>query len=137
MAAFYPVQNGGATVANPQRPIDQGAIQQMSVIRRRWDMTTQTTSDTLEGLTLPRGFRPARLNLYASATLGSSTLAVGIGGTTGKYRAGAVLTANASAPVLLGTSVALTADEAILVTIGAASLPASGWVEVEFEGTYE
>ncbi len=135
MPAFYPVEQGG--VAVPRRPIDGGSIKQVSVVRRTWTLASQTTSDTLEGLTLPANFRPMRLNIFPSATLGSSTLAVGITGTTGKYRAGAVVTASVSAPVLLGTSVALPENEAILVTIGAASLPASGTVTIEFEGTYE
>ena len=137
MTAFYPVESGA--VATPKRPIDGGAIRQVSVIRRKWTLASQTTSDTLEGLKLPKGFRPMRCNIYPSATLGSSTLAIGISGTTGKYRAAAVVTTTAQgcAPVLIGTSVKLAADEDILVTIGAASLPSSGDVIVEFEGTNE
>jgi hypothetical protein len=136
MPIFYPIEQGG-TVNTARRPVDGGAIRQISSIRRSWTLAAQTTSDTLEGLTLPRGFKPIRCNIWPSVTLGSSTLAIGIAGTTGKYRAAATVTTPASAVVLIGTSVALAADEPILVTIGAASLPASGTVQLEFEGTYE
>jgi hypothetical protein len=135
MPAFFPVEQGGVAVA--RRPVDGGSLRQTSVVRRTWTLAGQLAADTLEGLTLPAGFRPMRLNIYSSVTLGSSTLAVGIAGTTGKYRAAATVTASVSAPVLLGTSVTLPANEPILVTIAAATMPASGTVTIEFEGTNE
>jgi hypothetical protein len=135
MPAFFPVEQGGVAVA--RRPVDGGSLRQTSVVRRTWTLAGQLAADTLEGLTLPAGFRPMRLNIYSSVTLGSSTLAVGIAGTTGKYRAAATVTASISAPVLLGTSVTLPANEPILVTIAAATRPASGTVTIEFEGTNE
>lgn len=69
----------------------------------------------------------------ASATAGSTaTLAIGITGSTGKYRAAATHTS--TAPTLFGVhaahGVASTADEQILVTIAAAALPSSGTLTV-------
>lgn len=69
----------------------------------------------------------------ASATAGSTaTLAIGITGATGKYRAAATHTT--TAPTLFGVhaahGVASTADEQILVTIAAAALPSSGTLTV-------
>ncbi len=136
MAIFYPIEAGA--IASPNRPRDGGAIKQLSVIRRTFTMAAQTTSDTLEGITLPKGFRCVRWGLVPSATLGSTTLALGITGTTGKYRAAATVTAPVSGDVVTAPPAAgLAADEAVLVTIAAATMPASGTVAVELWGTYE
>jgi hypothetical protein len=69
----------------------------------------------------------------ASATAGATaTLAIGISGATGKYRAAAVHTS--TAPTLFGVhaahGVASTADEQVTVTVAAAALPASGTLTV-------
>lgn len=134
MTVFYPTEQG--SVAAPVRPIDGGGIKQLSVVRRTFTLATQTTSDTLT-LKLPAGFRPAYLGLHPSATLGSSTLSFGPSGTLGKYRAAATLTASSLAPVVMGANAKLTADEDVIVTIAAASLPASGSLIVEFLGYYD
>jgi hypothetical protein len=56
-------------------------------------------------------------------------VAIGIAGTTGKYRAAAVFTAT-DTPTLFGVTsgllAPLTAEEIVIITIAAASLPASG-----------
>ena len=129
MTAFYPVEQGG--LATPYRPIDQGARQEIIVVRRRFNLAAQTTSDTLN-MTLPGGVRPIALRLDPSATLGSSTLAVGISGTAGKYRAAATLTAPSLAALPLGASAKLATPEDIIIAIGAATLPGSGTLDVEF-----
>ena|SRR5688572_18496240 len=134
MAASYPVEAGG--VASPTRPRSRDTVTALHALAFTFNMTAQTTSDTLEGIKLPKGFRPHMLGLFASATLGLSTLAVGVAGTTGKYRAAATLTANALAPVLLGTDSVLAADEDVLVTIAAATMPGSGTVRIVFYGTF-
>jgi hypothetical protein len=134
MATFYPVEQGA--VASPTRLIDGGAKKELTVIRRTWNLASQATTDLL-GCKLPAGFRPSLLNLVPSVTLGTSTLAVGIVGTTGKYRAAATLTAPALAPVALAPSAKLTADEDVIFTIAVAALPASGTLTVEFWGTHD
>lgn len=132
MATTYPVEQGA--IASPTRLIDAGAKKELTVVRRTFNLAAQTTSDLLS-LVLPAGFRPCLLNLVPSTSLGSSTIAVGVSGTTGKYRAAATLTAPALAPVALAPSAKLTADETVIFTIAVATLPGSGTLTVEFWGT--
>lgn len=128
MTAYYPVEQGG--LATPYRPIDQGAKQEIIVHRVRFNLASQTTSDTLN-FRLPAGLRPIALRLDPSATLGSSTLQIGNGTTAGKYRAAATLTAPSLAALPAGASVKLTDPEDVIVAIGAAALPSSGTLDVE------
>lgn len=94
---------------------------------------TQTTSDTLVLGILPVGATFSFGVITQSATMGASaTLAIGTAGTTGKYRAAATSTAAADTPTFFGTVAQvgsvdpLTAEEQVIGTIAAASLPASG-----------
>lgn len=134
MADFYPNEQGGA--ASPARPINKPSQSDLDVIERTYALATQATSDVLRGIILPKGFKPQLLGLFPSATLGSSTLAIGNAGTAGKYRAAATLTATSLAPVVMAGDAALAADEEVLIAIAAASLPASGTLCVRFYGTY-
>lgn len=98
-------------------------------------LATQTTSDTIEVARLPKGAIPLYGVLSASATLGATaTIAIGITGTTGKYRAAATHTV--TTPTLFGVNAALggalAAEETVFITIAAASLPASGTLRVMF-----
>jgi hypothetical protein len=67
--------------------------------------------------------------LTASVSLGTSTIAIGITGTTGKYRAAATFTA-VDTPTPFGDEAAmltkLTAADTVFITIATASLPGSG-----------
>lgn len=81
------------------------------------------------GPAIPAGARILSVELNTSVSTGSATLAIGIAGTAGKYRAAAALTtadtwvqANLTAAV---TDV-LAADEQLVMTVAAATLPASG-----------
>lgn len=78
---------------------------------------------------IPKGATVLFGALSTSVTTGSATLAVGISGTTGKYRAAAAVT-TADAPQFFGivtaTMTELTADETIQILTAAASLPGSG-----------
>ena len=73
--------------------------------------------------------------INASATFGgTATIAIGIAGATGKYRAAATHTA--TVPTLFGLysaadDSALAAEETILLTIAAAALPGSGSAVVD------
>lgn len=85
---------------------------------------------------LPRGARVLFLVLNASVSMGgTATLAIGIAGATGKYRAAATFTA-VSTPTLVGLNATvgepLLADEQILLTVAAAALPASGRLVLSF-----
>lgn len=87
----------------------------------------------LFGQRIPKGSVFLGAVTTASATAGgTATLAFGIAGATGKYRAAAVHTT--TAPTLFGVhaahGAATTIDEQVAVTTAAAALPASGTLTV-------
>lgn len=90
-------------------------------------------SITLDGLILPKGARFLCALFNADTSSGSTTLALGISGSTAKYTAAAALTATdtptwrAKAAV---QGVALTAAEQLLLTTAAATAPASGTLAI-------
>lgn len=85
---------------------------------------------------LPVGARVLACYLNASATMGASaTIAIGISGTVGKYRAAATYTsADTLSFFSLNAAVMtpLTAEEQIIMTVGTAALPSSGRLLVGF-----
>lgn len=92
-------------------------------------LATQTTSDTIAVARLPRGARVLYGMLTTDTSLGSATVAIGIAGNSGKYRAAGVFT-TINAPTAFGVGAglgeALAAEEEVIITIAAAALPASG-----------
>jgi hypothetical protein len=100
--------------------------------------TAVTTSDVLSVGNLPAGSTFAYGVITASATMGASaTLAIGTSGSTGKYRAAATFT-SADTPTLFGTAATigaadpgLSSEEAVIVTVGTASLPTSGTLVID------
>ena len=106
-------------------------------LRATFTLATQTTSDTLVVGVLPMGATFAFGVIVSSVSLGSSTLAIGISGTAGKYRAAAAFTA-VDTPTLFGPASvigaadpALAADEQVIGTIAAAALPGSGTLVID------
>lgn len=106
-------------------------------MRATINLASQTTSDTLVFGNLPAGATFAYGVLNSTVSLGTSTLAIGITGTTGKYRAAATFTAT-DTPTLFGTAAqagaadpALSAEEQVIGTIATANLPASGTLVVD------
>jgi len=98
-------------------------------------LAAQTTSDTIVIGQAPAGASFAYGVLTSSVSLGTSTIAIGVTGTTGKYRAAAVFTA-ADTPTMFGVNTAvggavLAAAETQIVTIGVAALPASGLLVID------
>lgn len=84
---------------------------------------------------LPRGAYVEELILNTSVSLGTSTVAIGIPGAVGKYRAAAVLTAantNETTALNAAVGVALAAEEQIILTVATATLPASGRLLIRF-----
>lgn len=78
---------------------------------------------------LPKGAIVEDVVLNSSVSLGTTTVALGITGATGKYRAAAVYTttdANTSTALNAAVGVALTAAEQLIMTTAVASMPASG-----------
>ena len=108
--------------------------------RASFPLAAQASGDDIVLAKVPAGYRFAFGIINGSATFGASaTVAIGIAGATGKYRAGAVFTA--AAPTLFGVSTAadddaLTAEETVLLTVGVAALPGSGtgYVDLYFSG---
>jgi hypothetical protein len=142
MAAYLSTELGGSANQTsapvgykPKATVYGGRLRR---IRATFTLNTQTTSDTLVIGNLPAGATFAYGVLNASATLGASaTLAIGIAGTTDKYRTAAVFTA-ANTPTLFGNNAAvsasdpaLAAEEQVIGTIAAASLPGSGTFVVD------
>ena len=98
---------------------------------------SQAAADTIVVAILPAGCMFAYGVITASATMGATaTIAIGIAGSTNKYRTAAVFTA-VDTPTLFGTAALagaaapLTADETVIITIAAASLPAAGTLVVD------
>jgi hypothetical protein len=113
-----------------------GAVQGGRLRRFRATITlaSQADGDTIVLASVPAGYAFAYGILNASATLGSSTIAIGVSGTAAKYRAAAVFTA--AAPTLFGVSTAvddapLTAGETVILTNTTAALPSSGTLIVD------
>jgi len=129
MAVLYGTYSAG--LANtPATPAD-GDVQggRVRVLREKITLATQTTSDTIVLGVLPIGATFLYGMLTSSVSLGTSTISIGITGTTAKYRAAAVFTAT-DTPTPFGDDAAmltkLTATETLFITIATASLPASG-----------
>lgn len=137
MATFYSAEATGYLNSTPPS-LPSGVVHGGRLRRYRCTVTlaTQTTSDTIVLARLHQGQHVAYGVLTSSVSLGSSTIAIGVAGTTGKYRAGATFTA-VDTPTLFGPSAAnaaaapTTAAEDVFITIGVASLPSSGTLVVD------
>ena len=96
----------------------------------------QLTSDTIVIAIPKKGDAFAYGVLNSTVTLGASTIAIGITGTTGKYRTAATFTAT-NTPTLFGNNAAvaevdgLTGDETVFITTATAALPGSGTLVVD------
>jgi hypothetical protein len=144
MAAFYTLELGGTSGTSgtagsvdglpaykPSAPL--GEMARLRVARGSYTLTGTaiTTSDTLNICVQPAGSLHQLGILTSGVSLGTSTLAIGISGTTGKYRAAATFT-SVNTPTIFGLAAilanqtVLAADERIIGTIAVASLPTSG-----------
>lgn len=139
MAAYLSTELGGSanqtsapTGYKPAATVYQARLKRL---RATFTYATQTTSDTLVIGDLPAGATFAFGAITTSVTTSTATLAVGISGTTGKYKAAAAVTTT-DVPQLFGLASAnsaspLSATEQVYITIGTASLPASGTLTVD------
>lgn len=98
-------------------------------------LNTQTTSDTIVVGQIPAGLSFAYGVINTDTSLGSSTVAIGVTGTTGKYRTAATFTST-NTPTFFGNvagvnAAALSAEETVFITIAAANFPASGNLVVD------
>ncbi len=99
--------------------------------------TTILNGDNLALGKRPKGSRFLGGRLTSGVSLGATTVAVGIAGTTGKYKAAAVFTA-VDTPTTFGLAAAIagetTADEDLIMTFAAANAPTSAnYVTVEID----
>jgi len=137
MAVFYSTELAGIASTPVVKPVAaQAYASRLRRYRATITLATQTTSDTIVIGQIPAGESFAYGILTSTVSLGSSTVAIGITGTTGKYRAAATFTA-VDTPTFFGTAAqvgsasALAAEEQIFITIAAASFPASGTLVVD------
>jgi hypothetical protein len=125
-----------SAVAAGVRPAASVYGARLKRLRSTVTLASQTTSDDLLLGVLPAGATFAYGVINSTATLGSSTLAIGIAGTTGKYRAAATFTST-DTPTFFGLAAQagavapLAAEEVVLGTIAAANLPSSGTLVVD------
>ena len=134
MTVFYGAQMNKLRNTVPQDlPAVADVHGRVRVFNEKVTLASQTTSDTIEVAKLPKGARVLYGLLTSTVSLGSSTVAIGIGGTTGKYRAAATFTAT-DTPTAFGVTAnigePLAAEEILFITIGAATLPGSGTLRV-------
>jgi hypothetical protein len=104
--------------------------------------TTVASGDTIALGKRPANSRYAGHRITAGVSLGAATLAIGVAGTAGKYRAAAVHTAvDTPTDVALAAQLAadpLAADEEMIATIATAALPTSEhYLVIETFYTYD
>ncbi len=131
MTVFYSQEMagfGGLPVVKPSAPQYAGDL---FVYQATIALASQATTDTIVLAYIPPGNSFQFALLSTDTSLATSTIAIGITGSTGKYRAAAVLTttntpAFSAAPVASYANVPLTAPETQFITIAVAALPATG-----------
>ena len=105
--------------------------------QERFTLASDAVASYAIGPIIPVGAVPLLGIITTTVSLGSSTIAIGIAGTTGKYRAAAAFT-TADTPTLFGNAVvlgvALTAAKQLLLSVAAAALPASGTLHIALLG---
>ena len=98
-------------------------------------LNSQDIASTIQLCRIPTGESFAFGIMNASATLGTSTIAIGITGTTGKYFVAATFTGAVAtlfaAPVADEVAAAYTAEEDVFLTVAVAPLPASGTLVID------
>ena len=101
-------------------------------------LAAQQIGDTINLARFPAGATFMLGILNSSVTLSTSTIAVGVAGTTGKYLTAQTFT-TPNVPVLFATDTEpdealapYTAEEDVILTVAALALPASGQLVVDF-----
>ena len=97
-------------------------------------LAAQAPGDRLMLPAIPKGARGVQFRIQSSVALGAAaTIAIGVAGNTGKYRAAAIKNDTAIEHVAsaVNTAAELAADEAPFITVAAAALPGAGTLTVE------
>ena len=137
MATLY----GSLSAGYGQTPVQlpeaaKGQQCPVKVLREVITLASQATTDTIVIGKLPLGAVPLFGLLNTDTSLGTSTIAIGITGSTGKYRAAATFTAT-STPTMFGVAAGmaittpLSTEETVFITIATAALPSSGTLVVD------
>ena len=134
MAQTYAAEVSGLYDVPATKPSASVVGGRLRRFRATITLASQADGDTVVLAKVPAGHVFAYGVLSASATLGSSTIAIGISGTAGKYRAAATHTA--TTPTFFGVTSAvagsaLTAEETVILTNTTAALPSSGTLVVD------
>jgi hypothetical protein len=136
MTQTYSVEtNGVDSLPAIKAAANQGYEAHLIRFRATVNLASQASGDTVVLADIPAGYVFAGGELTASVSLGTATVAVGNASSAGKYRAAAVYT-TVDQPVLFGNTVTMaalasTAAERLILTVGTASLPASGTLVVD------
>jgi hypothetical protein len=134
MATTYGTQMTKLRNSSPvEYPLAGDVGGRVRCFNERIDLASQPSGDTIEIAKLPKGARVLFGILNTDTSLGSSTLAIGNGTSSGKYRAAATFTSTNTPTffgVVAGVGEALTAEEIVLATIAAANLPSSGILRI-------
>lgn len=134
MATQYGTQMGRLRNTLPvDLPMAGDIHGRVRVFNEKIVLASQPTADIVEVARLPKGARVLYGVVNSTVSLGASTLAIGIAGAPGKYRAGTNFT-QVDTPVLFTPAAtageALTAEEIVILTIGVTALPAAGTLRV-------
>lgn len=139
MAAYLSTELGGSanqtSVPVGYKPAASVYGGRLKRLRASFTYAAQTTSDTLTVGNLPAGATFAYGVLNTDTSSGSTTLAIGTSGSTAKYRAAAAFTST-DTPTLFGKAAPvvaspLSAEETVIITLAAATAPASGNLVVD------
>lgn len=139
MAAYLSTELGGSanqtSVPVGYKPAASVYGGRLKRLRASFTYAAQTTSDTLTVGNLPAGATFAYGVLNADTSSGTTTLAIGTSGSTAKYRAAAAFTST-DTPTLFGKAAPvvaspLSAEETVIITLAAATAPASGNLVVD------
>ena len=136
MVTTYSTEAQPALNTVPARRVD-GSVWTARLRRFRATVALagQANGDDVVLFRVPAGSVFAYGVLNPSATLGTATIAIGVAGTTNRYKNAATLTA-ANVPTLFGktaevSGAGLAADTDVLLTVGAAALPGAGTLVVD------
>ncbi len=134
-----PFVNAGAAAAGALTPnlLDPALLGgRVRIAMADFTLATDTPGTYTAPIRLPAGARVICGFLNTTVTLGASaTIAVGVPGTPGRYRAAATFTAVDTMTffaLMASTGQRLAAEEQIILTTATANLPASGTLRIGF-----
>lgn len=134
MATLYSAEMDGLLNSTPVSLPSGGVVDgNVRVKRATITLASQTTSDTIVIAKAMAGENFLYGAINNTVSLGTSTIAIGVAGATGKYKAAGTKTTTDTV-ALFGVTAAQTtvsSDEEIFITIGTANLPASGTLIVD------